>query len=148
MPAAYRGAHHLAEKEEESESEAEFVPLKAKFHKVVPVKEKEESDDELLLTAKSSKKLEKDIKTVIYLNNIKKKHSKCTKYLLFCDKHPQYATYHIQLLPESESYVPNFIGGSLPCKDCGSREQYCMTMLTLFKPWRSGKDLKESLSQL
>ena len=44
MPAAYGGAHNLAEKEEESEFEAEFVPLKAKFHKVVPVKEKEESD--------------------------------------------------------------------------------------------------------
>ena len=55
---------------------------------MVPVREEEESDDELLLTVKSSKKLEKDIKTDIYLNSIKKEHSKCTKYLLFCDKHP------------------------------------------------------------
>ena len=30
----------------------------------------------------------------------------------------------------------------------GSREQYYVTMLTLFKLWRSGKDLKESPSQL
>ena len=80
--------HHLAEKEKGSESKAEFVPFKAKTYKVVPVREKEESDDELLLTEKSSKKLEKDIKTDIHLNNIKKKHSKHTKYLPFCDKHP------------------------------------------------------------
>ena len=44
-------------------------------------------------------------------------------------------------------YPTLFIRGSLPRKDCGSREQYCI-MLTLFKPWRSGKDLKESPSQL
>ncbi|KAJ6464412.1 hypothetical protein C8R45DRAFT_840407, partial [Mycena sanguinolenta] len=38
--------------------------------------------------------------------------------------------------------VPNFIGGSLPRKDQGDREIYCRTMLTLFKPWRDGLDLK------
>jgi hypothetical protein len=39
--------------------------------------------------------------------------------------------------------VPNFAGGSLPRCDHGDREYYCATMLTLFKPWRSGKDLKD-----
>jgi hypothetical protein len=29
--------------------------------------------------------------------------------------------------------------------DQGDREYYCMTMLTLFKPWRSGKDLKTEM---
>jgi hypothetical protein len=38
--------------------------------------------------------------------------------------------------------IPNFVGGSLPRCDRGDREYYCCTMLTLFSPWRSGKDLK------
>ncbi|KAF9034879.1 hypothetical protein BJ165DRAFT_1313951, partial [Panaeolus papilionaceus] len=38
--------------------------------------------------------------------------------------------------------VPNFIGGSLPRKDSGDREDYCLTMMTLFVPWRTGIDLK------
>jgi hypothetical protein len=42
--------------------------------------------------------------------------------------------------------IPNFIGGSIPRSDKGDRAAYCMTMLTLFKPWRSPGDLKDSLS--
>jgi len=38
--------------------------------------------------------------------------------------------------------VPNFIGGTLPRCDQGDYEYYCSTMLTLFKPWRTGYDLK------
>ena len=38
--------------------------------------------------------------------------------------------------------IPNFIGESLPRSDQGDREFYCSTMLTLFRPWRSGLDLK------
>lgn len=34
------------------------------------------------------------------------------------------------------------MGGSLPRRDQGDHEYYCCTMLTMFKPWRSGKDLK------
>ncbi|KAJ7916589.1 hypothetical protein B0H13DRAFT_1997314 [Mycena leptocephala] len=41
--------------------------------------------------------------------------------------------------------VPNFVGGALPRMDQGDREYYCTTILTLFKPWRSGKDLKNDL---
>jgi len=40
--------------------------------------------------------------------------------------------------------VPNFIGGTLPRCDQGDREYYCSTMLTLFKPWRTGYDLKSA----
>ena len=39
--------------------------------------------------------------------------------------------------------IPNFVGGSLPRCNKGDREYYCTTMLTLFKPWRHGKDLKK-----
>ncbi|KZV81646.1 hypothetical protein EXIGLDRAFT_579536, partial [Exidia glandulosa HHB12029] len=38
--------------------------------------------------------------------------------------------------------VPNFIGGSLPRRDTGDREYYCCTMLTFFKPWRCGEDVR------
>ena len=38
--------------------------------------------------------------------------------------------------------VPNFVGATLPRKDQGDREYYSSTMLTLFRPWRNGKDLK------
>jgi len=45
------------------------------------------------------------------------------------------------MLPEENGSVPNFVGGTLPRSDQGDREYYCSTMLALFKPWRSGKDL-------
>ncbi|KAJ7880200.1 hypothetical protein B0H13DRAFT_1513045, partial [Mycena leptocephala] len=41
-----------------------------------------------------------------------------------------------------ESMVPNLLGDMLPRKNEGDREYYCCTMLVLFKPWRSGEDLK------
>ncbi|KAF8897114.1 hypothetical protein CPB84DRAFT_1650027, partial [Gymnopilus junonius] len=39
--------------------------------------------------------------------------------------------------------VPNFLGATLPRCDQGDREYYCCAMLTLFKPWRTGKELKQ-----
>ena len=94
-----------------------------------------ESEDELLLTTASSKRLEQESQ---------QSHSKQKKsaYCSFHIKHPQAHTHEVCLLDETEGFVPNFIGGSLPRKDAGSREEYCMTMLTLFKPWRTGKDLR------
>ncbi|KAJ7908018.1 hypothetical protein B0H13DRAFT_1452761, partial [Mycena leptocephala] len=41
--------------------------------------------------------------------------------------------------------VPNFVGGALPRVDRGDREDYFCTMLTLFKPWRTGKCLKTDI---
>ena len=38
--------------------------------------------------------------------------------------------------------VPNLIGPPLPWRDQGDREYYCSTMLTFFKPWHTGNDLK------
>ncbi len=60
----------------------------------------------------------------------------------FLKNHPLYDTYVAQFDPRKQNIVPNFIGGSLPRRDRGDREYYCATMLTLFKPWRSGRDLK------
>ena len=40
-------------------------------------------------------------------------------------------------------FVLKFIGGSLPQCDLGNFEYYCCMMLTFFKPWRNGRDLKK-----
>ncbi|KAJ7122510.1 hypothetical protein C8R43DRAFT_847118, partial [Mycena crocata] len=42
--------------------------------------------------------------------------------------------------------IPNFLGGAIPRADKGDREYYCVTMMTLFKAWRTPADLKDSLS--
>lgn len=59
----------------------------------------------------------------------------------FLSSHPQYETHYVQY-HNNDNVVPNFVGGSLPRSDQGDREYYCLTMLTLFKPWRTGKELK------
>lgn len=56
--------------------------------------------------------------------------------------HPLGETHVTHLNPDKDNVVVNFIGGILPRCDQGDREYYCMTMLTLFKPWRSGHSLK------
>ncbi|KAF9455717.1 hypothetical protein BDZ94DRAFT_1293114 [Collybia nuda] len=61
----------------------------------------------------------------------------------FLKGHPLHRTHKIQFDQRKNNIVPNFIGGSLPRCDRGDREYYCATMLTLFKPWRTGLDLKE-----
>jgi hypothetical protein len=53
-----------------------------------------------------------------------------------------YHSVHVELLKDECEWVPNFIGGAIPRSDRGDREYYCSTMLTFFKPWRTGKDLK------
>jgi Helitron helicase-like domain at N-terminus/PIF1-like helicase len=65
-----------------------------------------------------------------------------TRFYSFLPEHPQYNTHEIQCVYLSEHIVPNFIGGTLPRCDQGDHEYYCSTMLTLFKPWRTGHDLK------
>ncbi|KAF9460479.1 hypothetical protein BDZ94DRAFT_1377103 [Collybia nuda] len=62
----------------------------------------------------------------------------------FLKGHPLYKTHGAQFDETKCDVVPNFVGGSLPRCDRGDREYYCATMLTLFKPWRSGTDLKEN----
>ena len=63
-------------------------------------------------------------------------------FFLFMNGHPSYDTHHVNILPENDGYVPNFVGGTLPRSDTGDREYYCSTMLSLFKPWRHRRDLK------
>ena len=67
-----------------------------------------------------------------------------TRFYSFLPDHPKYHTYEVQCKSLSELVVPNFIGGTLPRRDQGDQEYYCSTMLTLFKPWRTGHDLKSA----
>ncbi|KAI4294022.1 hypothetical protein K525DRAFT_149542, partial [Schizophyllum commune Loenen D] len=64
-------------------------------------------------------------------------------YQSFLDTHPQHNSHHVWCDPSKREYiVPNFVGGAIPRSDQGDREFYCATMLTLFAPWRRGRDLK------
>jgi hypothetical protein len=60
----------------------------------------------------------------------------------FQNKHPLYETHVVILKPFKPTTVVNFIGRNLPRCDQGDREFYCLTILALFKPWRTGFDLK------
>ena len=62
----------------------------------------------------------------------------------FKKEHPLHGSHAMCLVRDNLRRVPNFAGANLPRRDQGDREYYCCTMLTLFKPWRSGTDLKES----
>ncbi|KAI0337026.1 hypothetical protein BDW22DRAFT_1340633, partial [Trametopsis cervina] len=61
----------------------------------------------------------------------------------FQEDHPQCETHRVRIKNESDAFVPDFVGGILPRRDKGNREDYCMTMCTLFKPWRTGLELKD-----
>ncbi|KAF8884364.1 hypothetical protein BD779DRAFT_1443222 [Infundibulicybe gibba] len=58
--------------------------------------------------------------------------------------HPLSGSHCTRCVSEREALVPNFVGPVLPRPDQGDREYYCSAMLTFFKPWRSGEDLKLS----
>ena len=60
----------------------------------------------------------------------------------FLDQHPLYQTHGTRCKPEAQALIPNFVGATLPRCDQGDREYYCSAMMMLFKPWRSGRDLK------
>jgi hypothetical protein len=75
---------------------------------------------------------------------LNKKHLK--RIHTFLSDHPLYDTHGIQLHNEDSKKIPNFIGATLPRKDRGDRDYYCLTMLTLFSPWRKGSDLKTDVS--
>ena len=63
-----------------------------------------------------------------------------TKLLRFINDHPLADTHGVRYLKTAR--IPNFVGNTLPRHDQGDREYYCSAMLALFKPWRSGLDLR------
>ena len=64
------------------------------------------------------------------------------KWHSFISSHPQFATHQVTICSNDKAKIPDFIGGTLPRSDKGDREYYCCVMLTLFKPWRTGQNLK------
>lgn len=61
------------------------------------------------------------------------------KYL---EGHPLRDTHQVLCVEPREDLVPDLVGGSLPRPDTGDPDYHAATMLTLFKPWRNGRDLK------
>ncbi|KAJ3977502.1 hypothetical protein EV361DRAFT_788172, partial [Lentinula raphanica] len=62
---------------------------------------------------------------------------------MFMDGHPLSESHVPVHRRNPHNVVPNFLGGILPRPDKEDREYYCCTMLVLFRPWRTGFDLKE-----
>jgi len=60
----------------------------------------------------------------------------------FLPSHPLHKTYKTYFNKNKTPTIPTFLGPALPRSSTGDREFYCMTMLTLFVPWRTGKSLK------
>ena len=56
--------------------------------------------------------------------------------------HPQYNSYVVR--KRKNAVIPNFVGATIPRNTEATSEYYCLTMLTLFRPWRTGIDLKDS----
>ncbi|TFK23758.1 hypothetical protein FA15DRAFT_564806, partial [Coprinopsis marcescibilis] len=65
----------------------------------------------------------------------------------YLDEHPLAQTHKVACNPQRRScIVPNLIGPQLPRVDYRDPEDFHCTMLTLFKPWRNGTDLKTHTS--
>jgi hypothetical protein len=98
---------------------------------------KDDSDDELLQT--DSSLLYRGEKPINESDN--ELYEDIGQEYEFLSSHPQYQTHYAHQI-DDESIVPNLLGGSLPRCDQGDCEYYCLTMLTFFKPWQFGTDLK------
>ena len=85
-----------------------------------------------------------DILNTENINNIKGLDSITDMQYLFLAEHPHCDTHYVKKLPVLKQKVPNFLGGKLPKRDGPNTLYYSVTMLTLFKPWHTGKDLKLS----
>ena len=74
-------------------------------------------------------------------------HGPNSRSMSFQKEHPLSDSHVIRRVKDNLQRVPNFVGANLPRCDHGDREYYCSTMLTLFKPWRRGTDLKKPEKQ-
>ncbi|KAF8240920.1 hypothetical protein L208DRAFT_1128075, partial [Tricholoma matsutake] len=63
--------------------------------------------------------------------------------LRFQDGHPLADSHGMWCWSLEIAHVLEFLGSMLPRFNHSDREYYCCTMLTLFKPWWSGIDLKQ-----
>ncbi|KAJ7131995.1 hypothetical protein C8R46DRAFT_845303, partial [Mycena filopes] len=66
---------------------------------------------------------------------------------LFIGRHKQRDSHGVSCdFSRLETVIPNFMGGAIPRADRGDREYYCMSIMTLFKPWRLPEQLKDQHS--
>ena len=93
-------------------------------------------------TIRVGKKKENDIESNNSENDNNSVSRTPKKSFQFLTGHPFYETHACTISNQNDKKVINFIGSPLPRFDEGDREFYCCTMLTFFKPWRSGHDLK------
>jgi len=64
-----------------------------------------------------------------------KRNGKPQKVIQFLKGHPQWSTHTFTVSDKSAGKVPCFVGGNIPRPDSGDRGEYCLAMLTLFRPW-------------
>ena len=62
----------------------------------------------------------------------------------FAKEHSLHETHAMHFVLDNMLCIPNFAGANLPRCDQGDRVYYCCSMLTIFKPWQNGLDLKQS----
>ena len=110
------------------------------FYKVEELEQEELEQKEL--EQKESEELENKVNDSNEDESLDTEAIDFTTQIRISETHPQYNTHHVHICTEAEAKIPDFIGGALPRKDKGNFEDYCITMLTLFKPWRTGKDLR------
>ena len=65
-----------------------------------------------------------------------------SKRMRFMSGHPQCKSHYVLQYKYPTKNTPNFIGAPLPRKDGGEDEFYFAVIFTLFKPWRTGIDLR------
>lgn len=92
-------------------------------------KKRKDKSDEIYLLKQTTKE-----------SNINKKGRPAHPRLIFKKTHPQMST-HI-LIERLEEIIPVLIGPQIPRQNREeTRERYCRSILTLFKPWRTFTDL-------
>ncbi|KAJ2912050.1 hypothetical protein MD484_g8362, partial [Candolleomyces efflorescens] len=68
---------------------------------------------------------------------------KALQFYPYRPEHPLHESHVVACDLERRHYiVPNFVGPAMPKRDSSEKEQYCLTMLCFFCPWRTGIDLK------
>ncbi|KAJ7429104.1 hypothetical protein FB451DRAFT_996525, partial [Mycena latifolia] len=83
--------------------------------------------------------------TVVEKEELKRKAYRITRHAFLSEHVAMYKTHSVHCdFRKLAATIPNFLGGAVPRADKGDRDYYCMTMLTLFKQWRSPADLKDA----
>ncbi|KAJ7123845.1 hypothetical protein C8R43DRAFT_1147864, partial [Mycena crocata] len=84
---------------------------------------------------------------IVKKENRRKKGHRIVRHSFLPDHEAAFKTHTVHCdFQKLNNVIPNFMGGAVPRADKGDREYYCMTIMTLFKPWRAPADLKDTES--